>query len=142
MEPVHILLIEDNEGDILLTVEALQESKIINTISVIKDGEKAIHFFDTLSAKDRQPDLVLLDVNLPKRSGHEVLHYLKTSEQYKHIPIIMLTTSSSEKDILSSYQAYVNCYVTKPIDATDFIAAICKIEDFWINIVSRPKQKL
>ena len=82
---------------------------------------------------------MLLDINLPKMSGHEVLTYIKNHEKYKQIPVIMLTTSSSEKDILLSYKGHVNCYITKPIDVNDFIKAVTKIEDFWINIVSIPK---
>jgi CheY-like chemotaxis protein len=138
MKPINILLIEDNEGDILLTTEAFEESKIVNKITAIKDGKKAINFFEILTNKEDAPHLILLDINLPKVSGHEVLMYIKTSEKYKSIPVIMLTTSSSEKDILSSYKNHVNCYITKPIDVTDFMKAIMKIEDFWINIVSIP----
>lgn len=140
MKPIHILLVEDNEGDILLTTEALQESKIANKVTVLKDGKMAINFFEGITNKQDVPDLVLLDINLPKKNGHEVLHYIKTSENYKQIPVIMLTTSSSESDILNSYKNYVNCYITKPIEVNDFITAIAKIEDFWINIVSIPKE--
>lgn len=138
MKAISILLIEDNEGDILLTKEAFEESKIINKIIVIKDGKEAINFFETLGSKDNLPHIVLLDVNLPKMSGHEVLMYIKNTERFKSIPVIMLTTSSSEKDILQSYRNHVNCYITKPIDVADFMKAIAKIEDFWINIVSIP----
>ena len=140
MKSIHILLIEDNEGDILLTTEALQESKIINRITVLKDGKKAIDFFEEITHKDDIPELVLLDINLPKKSGHEVLNYIKNSKNYRQIPVIMLTTSSSENDILTSYKNYVNCYITKPIEVHDFMKAITKIEDFWINIVSIPKE--
>jgi len=140
MKPINILLVEDNEGDILLTTEALDESKIINKISVIKDGKAAITFFERLSENDIWPDLVLLDVNLPKMNGHEVLNYLKNNDTYKNIPVIMLTTSSSEKDIMAAYNSYVNCYITKPIDVADFMDAIVKIEEFWINIVSIPRR--
>ena len=140
MKSIHILLIEDNEGDILLTTEALQDSRIINRISVIKDGKSAINYFDSLKPNDDKPDLVLLDVNLPKKSGHEVLLYIKTNELYKQLPVIMLTTSSSEKDIMTSYKNHVNCYITKPIDVQDFMAAMLKIEEFWINIVTIPKE--
>ncbi|MEQ7802124.1 response regulator [Pedobacter sp. ASV1-7] len=139
MKPIHILLIEDNDGDILLTLEALEEFRIMNKVTVIKDGKKAIDFFETLPTKDSIPDLILLDINLPKMSGHEVLHYVKTDNEYKHIPIIMLTTSSSETDILQSYNNYANCYITKPIDVADFMKAVAKIEEFWINIVTMPK---
>lgn len=131
-------MIEDNEGDILLTTEAFEESKIVNRITAIRDGEKAINFFETLTSKEDIPHLVLLDVNLPKVNGHEVLMYIKNSERFKSIPVIMLTTSSSEQDVLKSYKNHVNCYVTKPIDLSDFMKAITKIEDFWINIVSIP----
>lgn len=138
MKSINILLVEDNEGDIVLTTEALEESKIINKVAVIRDGRAAIDFFEAINTKDEYPDLVLLDINLPKISGHEVLLFIKQSEKYRSIPVIMLTTSSSEKDILLSYEHYVNCYITKPIDVSDFMQAISKIEDFWINIVSIP----
>jgi len=140
MNPLNILLVEDNEGDIFLTLEAFEESKILNRITVIKDGKSAISYFEGLSKKDTLPNLVLLDINLPKMSGHEVLVYLKTHELYKTIPVIMLTTSSSQKDILQSYKNHVNCFITKPIDVVDFMMAITKIEDFWINIVSVPQK--
>ena len=139
MKSINILLVEDNEGDILLTTEALEESKIINKINVMRDGKAAVNFFETLNSKDDYPDLVLLDVNLPKMSGHEVLNYIKNNEKYKRIPVIMLTTSSSEKDIMQSYNSHVNCYITKPIDVADFVTAIAKVQDFWINIVSISK---
>jgi CheY-like chemotaxis protein len=138
---IKILLVEDNEGDILLTKEAFEESKIANEIRVIKDGKAAINFFNDYAPADLIPDLILLDINLPKKSGFEVLQYLKGTENYKHIPVIMLTTSSSEKDIMLSYKNYVNCFITKPIDVADFIKAITKIEEFWINIVSIPSRK-
>jgi len=139
MKPVHILLIEDNEGDIVLTTEALHDSKIINRITVKRDGKAAIDHFEHIEKKEDIPDLVLLDINLPKKSGHEVLVYLKTSDRFKQVPVIILTTSSSEKDILTSYKNHVNCFITKPIEVQDFMDAISKIENFWINIVSIPK---
>jgi CheY-like chemotaxis protein len=140
MKGINILLIEDNEGDILLTTEAFEESKIVNKIIAIKDGKEAINFFESLNNKREIPHLVLLDINLPKVSGHEVLMYIKNNDRFKSIPVIMLTTSSSEKDILQSYKNHVNCYITKPIDVTDFMKAITKIEDFWVNIVSIPSK--
>ena len=139
MKSLDILLVEDNEGDIILTTEAFEESKIINIVKVIRDGKEVINFFEDLNDKDGIPDLVLLDINLPKMSGHEALAYIKNHEKYKQIPVIMLTTSSAEKDILKSYKSYVNCYITKPIDVNEFVQAVTKIEDFWINIVSIPK---
>jgi CheY-like chemotaxis protein len=138
MKTINILLVEDNEGDILLTREAFEESKIVSKITAIKDGKEAINFFEALTNNEEIPHLVLLDINLPKVSGHEVLMYIKNNEKFKSIPVIMLTTSSSEKDILQSYKNHVNCYITKPIDVSDFMKAIMKIEDFWINIVSIP----
>nr|WP_294946986.1 response regulator [uncultured Mucilaginibacter sp.] len=138
MKSIHILLIEDNEGDILLTTEALEDSKIVNDVTVIKDGKAAMDYFEALAKGGQKPDLVLLDVNLPKKSGHEVLTYIKKHNDFKQIPVIMLTTSSSEKDILVAYKEHVNCYITKPIDVNDFIKAVAKIEDFWINIVTIP----
>ena len=138
MKPIDILLVEDNEGDIVLALDAFEESRIKNKIGVIRDGRAAIHFFETIYSKIQIPDLVILDINLPKISGHQVLAYLKGNEVFKSIPVIMLTTSSSEKDIALSYQNYVNCYITKPVDVADFIRAVGKIEDFWINLVNRP----
>lgn len=138
MKQVHILLVEDNEGDILLITDSLNESRVINRITILKDGEAAINFFKHLGDLKELPDLVVLDVNLPKKTGHEVLLYIKSHESFKHLPVIMLTTSSSEKDIMSAYKNYVNCYITKPIDALDFFKAISTIENFWINIVSMP----
>jgi CheY-like chemotaxis protein len=136
MKLIKILLIEDNEGDILLTREALQDSKITNTVNVIRDGEAAIDFFSNVVNKEELPDLILLDINLPKKSGHEVLVYLKNNEKYKRIPVIILTTSSSERDITLSYKNYANCFITKPMDVTEFMHVIVKIEEFWFNIVT------
>ena len=138
MKPIKILLIEDSEGDILLTIEALSDSKIVNEVNVLKDGKEAIEFFASNPPAEELPDLILLDINLPMKSGHEVLAYIKNNVSYRHIAVIMLTTSSSEKDILRAYDSYVNCYITKPIDASDFMDAVIKIEDFWISIVTLP----
>lgn len=140
MKGIHILLVEDNEGDVLLTQEALEESKIINKISVSRNGKDALDFIfkkEKYSNVDT-PDLILLDVNLPLKNGHEVLHELKNDESTKHIPIIMLTTSSSERDIMLSYKNHANCYITKPIEVNDFLNAIKSIESFWLNIVKIP----
>jgi CheY-like chemotaxis protein len=140
MQPIHILLVEDNEGDILLTTEAFEDAKIHVKLSVVKDGMEAIDFVNKqgrYKAAD-QPDLVLLDVNLPKKNGHEVLKYIKENETIKHIPVIMLTTSSAEKDINRSYNNYVNCYITKPVEVDDFMKVVSTIEDFWISIVKLP----
>jgi len=138
MSGINILLIEDNEGDILLTTEAFEDSKIAHHITAIRDGEQAISYFEDLTDKQEMPHLVLLDINLPKVNGHEVLTYIKSNEKYKSIPVIMLTTSSAEKDILQSYKNHANCYITKSIDVADFMKTIAKIDDFWTNIVSIP----
>jgi len=132
--------VEDNEGDILLTTEALAECKIVNDITIKRDGRAAVEYFENLTDQDAFPGIVLLDINLPKVNGQEVLLYIKTNEKFQHIPVIILTTSSAEKDILASYKNHVNCYITKPIDVLDFVSAISKIEEFWINIVSIPNK--
>ena len=138
MKSINVLLIEDNEGDIVLTTEAFEESKLINKISVIRDGRAAINFFENLKDVSERPDLVFLDINLPTASGHEVLKYIKSSEKHKRIPVIMLTTSSAEKDILQCYNNHVNCYISKPIDMDSYLETMAKIEDFWINIATTP----
>lgn len=143
MEPIQILLIEDNEGDIFLTREAFDEGRICNTIQVVRDGQEGIDFLKNilLDKNLNLPDLILLDVNLPKMNGHEVLLEIKKSDDLKHIPVIMLTTSSSEVDILKSYQNHANCYISKPVDVNDFMNAIQSIEEFWMSIVKLPKHK-
>lgn len=140
MKPVHILLVEDNEGDILLTREALEESKIINKISVVRNGKLAIDFIFKQGdfAEFETPDLVLLDINLPLKSGHEVLQVIKNNPITAKIPVIMLTTSSSEKDISLSYKYHANCYITKPVEVNEFIHAVSTIEQFWLKIVTLP----
>ena len=143
MKTIHILLIEDNEGDILLTKEAFEDAKILNTLSIARDGQEAIFFLDKKGSFSdvASPDLILLDVNLPKKNGHEVLQYIKSNEKIRHIPVIMLTTSSSERDITLSYKNHANCFITKPVEVDDFMAAISKIEDFWLSVVKLPASK-
>jgi CheY-like chemotaxis protein len=140
MQPIHILLVEDNEGDILLTREALEYARLIIRLSVVKDGKEAIDFLlksgRHLTAE--QPDLLLLDINLPKKNGHEVLQFVKGNEHLKQIPVVMLTTSSSESDINWAYKNYANCYIAKPGDADTFLNVISKIENFWLSIVMLP----
>lgn len=138
IKTIHILLVEDNEGDIILTTDAFDAAKIVNKLSVVRDGKEAIDF---LSKQDKYrevetPDLLLLDINLPKKNGIEVLQFIKTNDSLKHIPVIMLTTSSSDMDINSAYKNFANCYITKPVHVNEFMTAIAKIEDFWINIVT------
>jgi CheY-like chemotaxis protein len=143
MKSIHILLVEDNEGDILLTTEALQEGRIVNKISVARDGKQAVDFLSKTGdyTNAQVPDFILLDINLPKKNGHEVLQFIKTNDKLKHIPVIMLTTSSAEADISLSYNHYANCYITKPVEVGDFMDAVMKVEDFWINIVKLPGKK-
>ena len=138
MKLMNILLIEDNEGDVLLTTEALEETTLISGLKVIRDGEAAIKFFNGIVDPADLPDLVLLDINLPKKSGYEVLAFIKGHENYMHIPVIMLTTSSSEKDIARCYKGLVNCYLIKPLEVTDFINSIKKMGEFWAGIASIP----
>jgi CheY-like chemotaxis protein len=142
MKPVHILLVEDNEGDILLTTEALQEGRLANTLSVVRDGWEAMQFLEKKGIYEQAatPDLILLDVNLPKMNGHEVLKNIRTNEAIRHLPVIVLTTSSSERDVFLSYQNFVNCYITKPVDLGDFLKVMATIEDFWVSIVKLPSK--
>jgi two-component system, chemotaxis family, response regulator Rcp1 len=137
---IEILLVEDNPGDIGLTREALESSKIYNKLSVVNDGEEAIAF---LLKKEKyiniqSPDLVLLDLNLPKKSGREVLAEIKSDNDLKRIPVVVLTSSRDEEDILRSYNLHANCYITKPIDLNQFIKVVQSIEDFWFTIVKLP----
>ena len=143
MEPIHILLVEDNDGDILLTQDALEDAKIITALSVARDGEQAMDFLRKRDsyAGVRTPDLILLDVNMPKKNGHEVLKDIKQDPNLKHIPVIMLTTSSAQKDIDLAYNGHANCYITKPVDVNDFLSVITTIESFWISIVTLPANK-
>ncbi len=131
-----ILLIEDNEGDIFLIKEALRETNFQGDITEIKDGEAAIAFFLEKKA-NQEPisiSLVLLDVNLPKKNGHEVLQFIKNTANLKHIPVVMLTTSSSKSDIKKAYENSVNSYITKPLDTEDFQEVIAKIQNYWFSI--------
>ncbi|SDS78691.1 Response regulator receiver domain-containing protein [Gillisia sp. Hel1_33_143] len=143
MSPINILLVEDNEGDILLTTEALTEGKIANKVDVVKDGYEAILYLENKGryVDAATPDLILLDVNLPKLNGHEVLEKIKSKDQLKHLPVIMLSTSSSSEDIMASYKNQVNCYITKPVEAEDFLRVISSIEQFWISVVKLPSSK-
>ncbi len=138
---IKILLIEDNEGDILLTQEALEECKIPTSLETVRDGSEAIHVLTTKVGQDPKnlPDIILLDINLPKKNGHEVLESVKNHPELKHIPVIMLTTSSSESDIRRAYQEHANCYIIKPLEISEFIMVTSKIEEFWLTIARLPK---
>lgn len=138
MRAIHVLLVEDNEGDILLTREALEDSGSPIKLSVVKDGSQAIDFVSGYGAYQDTalPDLMLLDVNLPKSNGQEVLKFIKENDSIKHLPVIMFTTSSSESDIHSCYQKHANSYITKPVEAEDFMEVVAKIEHFWMSVAS------
>lgn len=139
MKTVHILLVEDNEGDILLTQEAFEESKFNIQISVARNGQEALDFLHQTGAftQAKVPDLILLDINIPIFNGHEVLARIKQHEELKKIPVIMLTTSSNKKDIQRAYENHTNSYITKPVDMNEFLEAIQKIEDYWIQLSKR-----
>lgn len=139
MKGAHILLVEDNEGDVILTQEALSDAAI-EKISVARDGEEAInHLNSALHNSDEQlPDLILLDINLPKIDGKEVLQYIKKTATLKRIPVVMLSTSSSEFDINDAYSNCANCFISKPVDLNRFCDVVKMIEGFWINTVKLP----
>lgn len=141
MKTAHILLVEDNDGDILLTKEAFEESKIKTIISVVKNGKDAIDFlYKRGNFKDVElPDIILLDINIPIFNGHEVVQQIKNDTVLKKIPVIMLTTSSNPKDINLAYDNHTNSFVTKPIEMKEFLEAILKIEEFWLQICKLPE---
>ena len=142
MKPINILLVEDNPADIRLTKEAFKDGKIKNSISVVMDGEDALFFLRKegkySSAEIPGIDIILLDLNLPKKDGREVLAEIKSDKKLKHIPVIILTTSSAEQDILNTYSNHANCYITKPVDFNRFLDIVKTIEEFWLTIVKLP----
>lgn len=140
VKPIEILLVEDNPGDVRLTMEALKEAKVINNLTVIKDGEEALTYLrrQGLYAQAKRPHLILLDLNLPRKDGREVLAQIKADEVLKRIPVVVLTTSQDEQDVLKSYNLHANCYITKPVDLDQFIKVVRSIEDFWLGIVVLP----
>ncbi len=138
--PVEILLVEDNPGDARLAREGLGECKIHNNLHVVEDGVKAMAFLRRQGqyAKSPRPDLILLDLNLPRKDGREVLREVKEDESLRMIPIVVLTTSKAEEDIVKSYSLHANCYVTKPLALQQFLEVVHSIEDFWFTIVKLP----
>jgi two-component system, chemotaxis family, response regulator Rcp1 len=138
--PVEILLVEDNLGDIRLTTEAFKEGRLLNNISVVRDGAEALLYLRRQAnyADAKRPDLILLDLNLPKKDGRTVLADIKADDELKHIPVIILTTSEAEQDILRSYQLHANCYITKPVDMDQFMKVIKYVEGYWFSIVRLP----
>jgi chemotaxis family two-component system response regulator Rcp1 len=140
VKPIEILLVEDNPGDVGLAREALEDCKLHNRLHVVDDGEKAMAFLrrqDPYTEVPR-PDLILLDLNLPRKDGREVLAEIKTDEDLKRIPVVILTTSRAEEDILKSYNLHANCYITKPMNLDQFLHVVKSIQEFWLSIVVLP----
>jgi CheY-like chemotaxis protein len=140
--PIEILLVEDNPGDVRLTKEALRDGKVRNNLNVAKDGVEALEFLrrEGRHANAPRPDLILLDLNLPRMSGREVLAEIKQDPELSTIPVVVLTTSQAEQDIVKAYELNANCYVTKPVDLDQFITVVKSIEDFWLTIVRLPNR--
>lgn len=138
--PIEVLLVEDNPGDVRLTQEAFREGKLRVNFQVVVDGEAALDYLHRRGAYAQmgRPDLVLLDLNLPKKDGREVLAEIKEDDELKSIPVVILTTSKAEQDILKVYNLHANCYITKPVDLEQFLGVVKAIEDFWLQIVKLP----
>ena len=138
--PVELLLVEDSPGDVRLTIEALKEGRVINNLTVVQDGEEAIAFLRRQGrhAGAPRPDLILLDLNLPRKSGMEVLAEIKTDPDLKLIPVVVLTTSQAEEDVLRSYELHANCYIVKPVDLEQFMSVVHAIKSFWLALVVLP----
>lgn len=139
-KPVEILLVEDSPGDIRLTQEAFKEGKLLNLLHVVNDGVEALAFLRRQGkyAQASRPELILLDLNLPKKDGREVLAEIKADEDLRRIPVVVLTISEAEEDILKSYNLYANCFITKPVEFMKFMDVVRAIEDFWFSIVRLP----
>ncbi len=141
LKPIRILLVEDDAGDVLMAREALEEGKVANHLDVVSDGVEAIEYLraaDGSAAKPR-PDLVLLDLNLPRKSGLEVLAEVKGDPELRRIPVVVLTTSDAERDIVSSYNLHANAYITKPVDFEQFVSVVRKVDEFFVSVVVLPK---
>jgi len=140
LTPIEILLVEDSPADVRLTKEALKEEKLYNNLHVVNDGVEAMAFLYRKGkyANAVRPDLILLDLNLPKKDGREVLEEIKNDENLKVIPVVILTVSKAEEDVLKSYKLHANCYITKPIDLNQFSKVVKTIQDFWMTIVKLP----
>jgi len=138
---IEILLVEDNPGDVDLTLEALRDAKVRNNFNVVTDGVEALAYLRKQGAYSGAvvPDLILLDLNLPRKDGRQVLAEIKTDPALKHIPVVVLTSSDSEADVLRSYQIHANCYIRKPTDLNRFLEVVRSIEDFWLEIVKLPR---
>ncbi len=140
VRPIQILMVEDNPGDVRLTKEALKDAKVSNTLYVVEDGVAALDFLYRRGeySDAPRPDLILLDLNLPKKNGREVLGEIKQDEQLKMIPVVILTTSQAEEDVVRAYRLHANCYIVKPVDFVQFTKIVWTIEDFWLSIVTLP----
>ena len=141
--PVEILLVEDNEGDVLLTMQALERAKVRNHVHVASDGVEAMAFLRRESPHEKapRPDVILLDLNLPLMDGREVLQELKKDPALQSIPVVVITTSSAEEDVVKSYALQASCYVTKPVDLKQFLHVVDSIGDFWLQVVRLPPRK-
>ena len=137
---IEILLVEDNPGDVRLTREVLKEGKLVNHVSVARDGVEALAFLrrEGAHANAPRPHVILLDLNLPRKGGREVLEEIKDDPDLKRIPVVVLTTSMAERDILRSYDLHANCYINKPVDPEQFVVVVRSIEDFWLTLVRLP----
>ena len=140
LKPVEILLIEDNPGDVRLTEEGLKEGKILNNLSVVSNGVEALAFLrrEGKHTNAPRPELILLDLNLPRKDGREVLAEIKNDDNLKRIPVVILTSSEAEQDIIKSYNLHANCYITKPLELDQFIGVVKNIEQFWLTVVKLP----
>ena len=138
--PIEILLVEDNPGDVRLTREIFKAARIRNLIHTVEDGVEAMEYLRNQGkyADAAKPDLILLDLNLPRKDGREVLAEIKTDDELKRIPVVVLTISKAEEDILKTYSLHANCYITKPVDLDQFIKVVASIEDFWLSVVKLP----
>ena len=139
-QPIEILLVEDNPGDVRLTKELLHEAKVLNHLTVASDGEQALDLLRAGGASPYRPDLILLDLNLPRKTGHEVLEVLKGDDSLRTIPVIVLTTSDAENDVRRSYHLHANGYIVKPVDLDQFVRSVQAIESFWLMAVRLPHQ--
>lgn len=139
-KPIDILLVEDNAGDSRLALEALKESKLRNNLHIVTDGVEAMDFLYKKGKYEQvpRPDLILLDLNLPKKDGREVLAEIKADPDLKRIPVVILTISKAEEDVLKTYNLHANCFITKPLDLNQFVTVVKSIEDFWLTIVKLP----
>jgi two-component system, chemotaxis family, response regulator Rcp1 len=140
--PIEILLIEDSPGDVRLTLESLKESRVRNRVSVVPDGVEALAFLRCQNGYNTapRPDLILLDLNLPKKDGRQVLQEIKGDPELKRIPVVILTTSKAEEDIIRTYSLHANCYISKPVNLDQFMRVVHAIEDFWLTIVKLPPE--